>query len=130
MVPFCLSEVSMRRLKIAFQIAGIPGSRGVKALAASRSVSPPISVLPLVRAICEQGTLHQVDHFFVLVLENRSFDHILGFSGISGMRPDSGENTPIDGLTPAFSNLDSQNKRYSVRSDAPFVLKDDVTHEF
>jgi phospholipase C len=123
----------MRRLKIAFQIAGIPGSRGVKALAASRSVSPPISMLALVRALCEQGTLHKVDHFFVLVLENRSFDHILGFSGISGMRPDSGENRPIDGLTQKFanvSNVDSQTIAYSVEPTAPFVLEPDIAHEF
>lgn len=37
---------------------------------------------------------------FVLMLENRSFDHMLGFSGISGWDPAKKANRPIDGADP------------------------------
>ena len=30
----------------------------------------------------------KIEHVFVLMLENRSFDHLLGFSGITGVDPD------------------------------------------
>ncbi len=41
-----------------------------------------------------------VQHVFVLMLENRSFDHMLGFSGIAGTDAASGEATSVDGLAP------------------------------
>jgi phospholipase C len=37
---------------------------------------------------------------FVLMLENRSFDHMLGFSGITGTDPFSGGATQVHGLNP------------------------------
>ena len=43
--------------------------------------------------------LAKVDHIVVLLMENRSFDHVLGYLSLSGGRSD------IDGLTPAL--LDS-----------------------
>jgi phospholipase C len=39
-----------------------------------------------------------VKHVFVLMLENRSFDHLLGFSGITGTDAETGKPTSIDGL--------------------------------
>ena len=45
-----------------------------------------------------------IKHVFVLVLENRSFDHMLGFSGITGTDPTTGQPTIIDGLTGIESN--------------------------
>ncbi|MBV9158000.1 MAG: hypothetical protein JO097_17175 [Acidobacteriaceae bacterium] len=39
-----------------------------------------------------------IQHVFVLMLENRSFDHMLGFSGISGTDAVSGGHTGITGL--------------------------------
>jgi hypothetical protein len=38
-------------------------------------------------------------HVFVLMLENRSFDHMLGFSGITGTDAVSGQTMKIAGLT-------------------------------
>ena len=38
-----------------------------------------------------------VEHVFVLMLENRSFDHMLGFSGITGKDAESGQQTAIRG---------------------------------
>src|SRR5438067_1190090 len=47
-----------------------------------------------------------IEHVFVLMLENRSFDHMLGFSDITGTDAVSGRVTKISGLTPpAFSLL-------------------------
>jgi phospholipase C len=48
----------------------------------------------------EQGTdnLEKVDHVVVLMLENRSFDHMLGYLSLCGRRPD------IDGLRKGFAN--------------------------
>jgi len=40
-----------------------------------------------------------IQHIFVLMLENRSFDHMLGFSGLIGIDAVSGGATEIAGLT-------------------------------
>ncbi len=39
-----------------------------------------------------------IHHVFVLMLENRSFDHMLGFSGITGIDPATQEQTAVNGL--------------------------------
>ena len=44
------------------------------------------------------ANLRKVDHVVVLMLENRSFDHMLGSLSLSGRRAD------IDGLRPEFAN--------------------------
>jgi phospholipase C len=41
----------------------------------------------------------QIQHVFVLMLENRSFDHMLGFSGITGTDASTGLTTKINGLS-------------------------------
>jgi phospholipase C len=46
----------------------------------------------------------RIKHVFVLMLENRSFDHMLGFSGITGTDAATGQPTSIDGLNGAESN--------------------------
>jgi phospholipase C len=49
-----------------------------------------------------------IEHIFVLMLENRSFDHMLGFSGLTGIDAASGVPTEIVGLT-RFSLLQLAN---------------------
>ena len=44
------------------------------------------------------ANLAKVDHVVVMMLENRSFDHMLGYLSLTGSRPD------IDGLRPGFAN--------------------------
>ena len=44
------------------------------------------------------ANLERVDHVVVVMLENRSFDHMLGYLSLTGRRPD------IDGLRPEFAN--------------------------
>ena len=46
----------------------------------------------------------QIEHVFVLMLENRSFDHLLGFSGISGTDAASGIQTTVKGLKGTEAN--------------------------
>jgi phospholipase C len=41
----------------------------------------------------------QIQHVFVLMLENRSFDHLLGFSKIAGTDAATGLATTVNGLT-------------------------------
>lgn len=66
----------------------------------------------------------QIKHLVVLMLENRSFDHMLGF-----LRSD---NYPIEGLDGSQTNPDSAGTLIPVSSDARYVgdLKDDPGHDF
>ena len=40
---------------------------------------------------------NSVEHVFVLMLENRAFDHMLGFSGITGNDAETGALATIKG---------------------------------
>ena len=66
------------------------------------------------------GNLHKVDHIVVLMLENRSFDHVLGYLSLNGKRSD------IDGLHPGFSN-EYQGRTYPVHHLATTALGMDPT---
>ncbi|MGH3419716.1 MAG: alkaline phosphatase family protein, partial [Streptosporangiaceae bacterium] len=46
----------------------------------------------------DAANLGKVDHVVVVMLENRSFDHMLGYLSLSGGRPE------IDGLRPGLAN--------------------------
>jgi phospholipase C len=70
-----------------------------------------------------------IQHVFVLMLENRAFDHMLGFSGITGQDAATGEPTGIDGLRGnEFNNF--QGKAYTVSHPAGFTMPTDPDHEF
>jgi phospholipase C len=57
--------------------------------------------------------LTQIDHIVVLMLENRSFDHMLGFLYTAqGNKSPSGQ--PFEGLTGKESNPDSTGKAVTV----------------
>lgn len=49
-----------------------------------------------------------IKHIFVLMLENRSFDHMLGFSQISGKDAITGGDTTINGVDDTFLNINSK----------------------
>src|SRR5690349_4078929 len=51
--------------------------------------------------------LQKIEKIVVLMMENRSFDHMLGYLKLEGGRDD------IEGLTPGLSNSDGQ-KAYSI----------------
>jgi phospholipase C len=40
----------------------------------------------------------RIENVFVLMLENRSFDHMLGFSGLTGTDAVTGQPTKIEGV--------------------------------
>jgi phospholipase C len=70
-----------------------------------------------------------IQNIFVLMLENRSFDHMLGFSGITGIDASSGQHTIIDGLSGTESNS-YQGKSYPVTQPADYSMPFDPGHEF
>jgi len=70
-----------------------------------------------------------INHIFVLMLENRSYDHLLGFSAIAGIDAVSGLPTAADGLTGAESNT-YQGQTYSPIRGADHVMPVDPPHEF
>lgn len=65
------------------------------------------------------GAAKPVSHVFVLMLENRSFDHIFAFSGIPGLR------------VATSANVNYYNgKPYPVYAPAPLRMSTDPGHEF
>ena len=78
-------------------------------------------------------SLDKIDHFVVLMLENRSFDHMLGYSAIQGTDAISGKPTAINGLTPGTTvkqvSLDGS-VMLPITPDADFVMAHDPAHEF
>jgi phospholipase C len=70
-----------------------------------------------------------IQHVFVLMLENRSFDHMLGFSGIAGTDAATGQPTRINGLTGNESNT-FNGQSYPVTEGADFRMPVDPSHEF
>ncbi|MGC2161523.1 MAG: alkaline phosphatase family protein [Silvibacterium sp.] len=71
----------------------------------------------------------QIQHVFVLMLENRSFDHLLGFSGISGTDASSGLQTTVNGLLGTETNS-YQGVTSTVSQPADYAMVVDPGHEF
>jgi phospholipase C len=67
------------------------------------------------------GNLEKVEHIVVLMLENRSFDHMLGYLSLEGGRKD------IDGLREEFAN-DYDGRRYPIRHLKTTAIPDDPDH--
>ena len=70
-----------------------------------------------------------IQSVFVLVLENRSFDHMLGFSAITGIDAVSGQRRTIDGVVSTETNI-YQGKSYLVSHPADYAMPADPGHEF
>lgn len=70
-----------------------------------------------------------IKNVFVLMLENRSLDHMLGFSGITGTDAVSGHSTTIQGLTGNESNT-YNGQPYAVYHPADWSMPVDPCHEF
>jgi phospholipase C len=70
-----------------------------------------------------------IQHVFILMLENRSFDHLLGFSGITGTDAESGAATTINGLSGLESNT-FNGQVHTVSQGADFRMPTDPHHEF
>src|ERR1700674_1365350 len=79
--------------------------------------------------------LQNIKHVFVLMLENRAFDHMLGFSGIEGTDATTGEPTSLEDLVGnPHSNVDpTTGLPVSAQTPADFkIFPPDVdpNHEF
>ena len=70
-----------------------------------------------------------ISNVFVLMLENHSFDNLLGFSGITGTDAVTGAQTSIDGLTGDESN-NYNGTPYKANAGAPWSMPADPGHEF
>jgi phospholipase C len=70
-----------------------------------------------------------ITNVFVLMLENRSFDHMLGFSGITGTDAATGQPTTVNGLTGSEANT-YQGQTYPVVASADDTMPIDPGHEF
>lgn len=76
-------------------------------------------------------SLQNIEHIFVLMMENRSFDHMLGSSGITGTDAVSGAPTQIEGVPPGgCNNKDAKGVAYPTNTPAPFIMPEDPNHEF
>src|SRR5438477_10559168 len=64
------------------------------------------------------------------MLENRSFDHMLGWSAITGTDPVTGEPTAAEGLTGSEANELPGGARIGVSAGADYVLTVDPSHGF
>src|ERR1022692_3580336 len=70
-----------------------------------------------------------IEHVFVLMLENRSFDHMLGFSGITGTDAQTNQPTQVNGLSGNESNT-FNGQKYTVARGADYRMPLDPNHEF
>ena len=70
-----------------------------------------------------------IEHVFVLMLENRSYDHLLGFSPILGIDAVTGQPTSANCLLGTESNT-WQGQKYGVVRGADSVMPVDPPHEF
>ena len=68
-----------------------------------------------------KANLQKIDHIVVLMLENRSFDHMLGYLSLEGGRDD------IDGLREEFAN-DHDGRSYPVHHLETTAIPDDPDH--
>src|SRR5215831_20468669 len=69
----------------------------------------------------QAANLEKIDHVVVVMLENRSFDHMLGYLSLSGRRPE------IDGLRPGLAN-EYQGRTYPVHHLGATALGIDPDH--
>src|SRR5262245_41830059 len=91
----------MTSLANACRIARLREPWSAQALAAAYQLAPSMSVAELIEHVMGYSSFDKIKRFFVLVLENRSFDHMLGFSQITGVDAVKGESTATNG----FSNI-------------------------
>ena len=74
---------------------------------------------------------NRIKHVFVVMLENRSFDHMLGLSHIQGIDAVSGRPAVIEGLNASNDwNLDQHGNKIFATSPADWAMPYDPGHEF
>jgi phospholipase C len=87
----------------------------VRSLFGGRSEPPGIVEIELDESV---AALDQIEHIVVLMMENRSFDHMLGYLSLDGRRDD------VDGLRPGMAN-EHAGRSYPVRRlDSTALVKE------
>jgi len=71
----------------------------------------------------------EIDHIVVLMLENRSFDHMLGYLSLPPAKGGKGR-TDIDGLTGNETNDDENGTQFPVQRMTSFTMNGDPCHEW
>ncbi|HZY38620.1 MAG TPA: alkaline phosphatase family protein [Mucilaginibacter sp.] len=71
-----------------------------------------------------------INNVFVLMLENHSFDNLLGFSGITCADAETGNATQINGLTGRENNSLPGLSPFYTGQPAPYSMSVDPGHEF
>ena len=71
-----------------------------------------------------------IEHAFAVMLENRAFDHMLGWSGIVGTDVQTTANTSINGADATNQNKDDGGTPYPQASPAAYSMDVDPGHEF
>jgi phospholipase C len=69
-----------------------------------------------------EGNLGKIDHVVVLMMENRSFDHMLGYLTLEKNRSD------VDGLTGSESNMDDNHVAHAVHHRTDTYFRNDPGH--
>jgi phospholipase C len=63
--------------------------------------------------ITDHRAPEKIKHLFVLMLENRSFDHLLGFAGLEGPDAATGQPTKADAFDPATPAMGRDPRRFN-----------------
>ena len=71
-----------------------------------------------------------IEHVFLLMLENRSFDQMLGFSDLKGKDAETGKATKVNGLLDGKWSNSYNGVDYPVSKPADWVMPIDPGHEF
>lgn len=74
-------------------------------------------------------SLDHIDHIVVLMLENRSFDHMLGYLSLPPAMGGKGR-TDVDGLTGNETNFDENGVPFPIRRMAAPKMNGDPCHEW
>jgi phospholipase C len=99
-------------------------SKGGAKRAASKVASGAAVTFASVAADPTLDNLNKIEHIVVLVMENRSFDHMLGYLKLEGARPE------VDGLTADMSNtFDKKTFRVRLLTKTSFEKGQDPCHE-
>ncbi|MDQ1638940.1 MAG: phospholipase [Pyrinomonadaceae bacterium] len=118
-----VTKASRSTRKVAARSAKVKGVGATKA-ARGRSMKPTVARAAPVRFVPGGPTdnLEKIDHIVVLMMENRSFDHMLGYLKLEGANPE------VNGLEAGMSNMHGNNS-YPVRHLPKTVFEHDPGHQ-
>jgi phospholipase C len=144
----CQEKHLLGTLRDAMRLAGfgISGNGSLRQLAAQID-DGPTRLRQIMLKVLKHNSLDRIEHFVVLMLENRSFDHMLGLLASHGVDPNTGEERhPLQGIeslkgelcdlngltknhSAAYENVDVDGTSHRPGGPAHFSLTVDPGHE-